>query len=202
MYRNLNDYEILYMVNDNNDAFDILYQKYQPLIKKIIKEYEIQFKKFGYEKEDLMQIGYLTLYKASYLYNNYYSSKFYTYFSNALKKALLYEMKSNSTYKKETLNNALSYDLEIPNSNNTFIELIQAKENKNDFDNVNLLINFKNYLSFDLGGIFELYYNGYNIKEISVLLDKNLGEIKKGLQEIKRQGLTFKYLFLNKNMIN
>ena len=36
MYRDLNDYEILYMICERkDDNFDILYEKYKPLILKI-----------------------------------------------------------------------------------------------------------------------------------------------------------------------
>ena len=46
----MNDYEILYMVSDHEEVnFDILLHKYQPLIYKIVKEYERFFKKLGYE---------------------------------------------------------------------------------------------------------------------------------------------------------
>ena len=35
MYREFNDYEILYLISENHDdIFDILYKKYYPLIKK------------------------------------------------------------------------------------------------------------------------------------------------------------------------
>ena len=38
MYRDMNDYEILYMVCDERENnFDILLQKYKPLIYKIVK---------------------------------------------------------------------------------------------------------------------------------------------------------------------
>ena len=78
------------MVCDNeDDSFNILMKKYQPLIYKVSKEYYPTFKKFGYEIEDLMQLGYITLYKASSFYNVYNESMFYTYFKRSLNNAII-----------------------------------------------------------------------------------------------------------------
>ncbi len=116
MYRDLNDYELLYMVCENNDNdFNILLAKYKPLIYKIVKKYESMFKKYGYELDDLVQIGYITLYKSSMLYSALDETMFYTYFNESLKKNIYSIMKTNNTNKKQVLNNALSYDIELKN---------------------------------------------------------------------------------------
>ena len=199
MYRNLNDYELLYMISENrSDDFNLLYEKYSPLIYKVAKKYIYTFKKYGYEIEDLLQIGYITLYKASYLYDVYNTSMFYTYFVNALKNAFNSEIKMNKTEKKEALNNALSYDLELPNSDLSYIDVIKNEDDKDkNEDYTNIIIDFKNSMPFDMSCVFELYYNGYNIDEISILLDRDLEDVKKDLKEIKQHGLTYRYLFLN-----
>ncbi len=199
MYNNMNDYEIIYMVCDEKDNnYNILYNKYKPLINKIAEKYKYAFKKFGYEKEDIMQIGYLVLYKTSYMYNENNCSMFYTYFKNAYEKALLTELRNNSTNKKEVLNNAFSYDITIPNSNLSYIDLIKDNSYQENDDYIKLIINFKNSMSFELGCVFELFYNGYDYEEISLLLDKNNDEIKNSMKEIKRHALTYRYLFLKK----
>lgn len=199
MYNNMNDYEIIYMVCDEKDNnYNILYNKYKPLINKIAEKYKYTFKKFGYEKEDIMQIGYLVLYKTSYMYNVNNCSMFYTYFKNAYEKALLTELRNNSTNKKEVLNNAFSYDITIPNSNLSYIDLIRDNSYQENEDYIKLIINFKNSMSFELGCVFELFYNGYDYEEISLLLDKNNDETKNSIKEIKRHALTYRYLFLKK----
>ncbi len=194
MYKDMNDYEILYMVNDTKENnFDLLVHKYQPLIYKIVKEYLNTFKRFGYELDDLMQIGYITLYKASYLYDIYSHSMFYTYFRSSLKKAIFNLIRYNSTNKKETLNNALSYESTIPNTNMHYIDLFADKETDNKLDLE--LITFKNSMSINLSWIFQLFYNGYNKDEISILLDENIDTVKDNFNKIKEHALTYKYLF-------
>ena len=80
MYKEYNDYEILYMIGENDDdTFNLLYKKYYPLILKYSRKYEKTFKKFGYELDDIMQIGYISLYKAARKYKYYSENMFYTF---------------------------------------------------------------------------------------------------------------------------
>lgn len=195
MYRDLNDYEILYMVSEERDnTFDILYNKYRPLIYKIVKEYANYFKRFGYELDDLMQIGYLTLYKSSFLYDIYNDSMFYTYFKSALLKAIILEIRRNSTLKKEILNNAFSYDTLIPNTKLTYLDILPDTKKTQESLETKLII-FKNSMPFDMSNIFEMYYNGYSKNEISVLLNKEIKTVTELLKRIKKHALTYKYLF-------
>ena len=194
MYRDMNDYEILYMVCDNEDvSFDILLEKYRPLIYKIVKEYTRFFKKFGYEIDDLMQLGYITLYKTACKYDIYNSSMFYSYFKKALNNTIITHIRVNSTSKKEILNEAISYDAFIPNTKTRYIDIISNKKKKKSYEKE--LIIFKNSMPILLSYIFELYYNGYNKEEISILLDEDIKEIRNNLSKIKEHALTYKSLF-------
>ena len=194
MYRDMNDYELLYMVCDEReDNFNILLEKYKPLIYKMVKEYAKFFKKFGYELEDLMQLGYITLYKTSRMYDVYNSSMFYTYFKKALANTIVTNIRNNSTSKKEVLNNALSYDIKIPNSNISYLELLSSSDHTSDFERE--LIIFKNSMPAILSYIFELFYNGYSKEEISVLLDEDIVDVKNNFLKIKEHALTYKSLF-------
>ncbi len=184
MYKDFNDYEILYMVCDG-DNFNILYKKYQPLIYKTVKTYYRLFKEYGYEIDDLMQIGYITLYKSVNLYNQD-SVLFYTYFLKALKKNLNNEVRKNETNKRKVLNGSFSYDNIIPNTDISYIDIIPSKDNNIDEFNRKIIL-FKNSLSFINSCIFELYFNGYSINEITNILNKERKEIIEGLKEIRKQ---------------
>ena len=176
--------------NDNN--FDILLHKYQPLIYKIVKDYVKFFKKFGYELDDLMQLGYITLYKTASRYDSYNQSMFYTYFKKALINAIINDIRINTTSKKEVLNIALSYDTTIPNTDISYIDVFKSKTTLRQDDD---LIVFKNSMPATLSYIFELFYNGYSKEEISILLDEDLTEVKTGFLKIKEHALTYKSLF-------
>ena len=179
--------------DEKDDVFKYLMQKYQPLIYKLCKPYQTIFKKFGYEVDDLIQIGYIALYKASSCYDIYNEVMFYTYFKRVLNNSLVTLIRFNTTNKKEILNNALSYDLEIPNSHTTYLEIFS--DNKASYDYTYELTVFKNSMPFMLSSVFELYYNGYTKEEISLLLGEKVDNIKELLSKIKAHALTYKYLF-------
>lgn len=185
MYKDYNDYEILYMIGEKSD-FNILYKKYQPLIYKIVKNYQEMFKKYGYELDDLMQIGYITLYKASYLYNCYNNSLFYTYFITSLKRALSNEVRLNKTLKRKCLNESISYDNIIPNTNSSYKDFIPYI-NKNDYEDESKFIYFKNSLSFINACVFEMLYNGFSKKEISIIVKSEGYNINNCINEIRLQ---------------
>ena len=194
MYKDMNDYEILYMVCDNDESnFELLLNKYKPLIYKIVKDYANYFKRFGYELEDLMQLGYITLYKTSSRYNIHNETMFFTYYKKALINTIISNIKLNSTSKKEVLNKALSYDDIVPNTNLRYIDLFPSKEIINNWESE--LIVFKNSMPAILSYIFELFYNGYSKEEISILLDEDIKDIKDSFNRIKEHALTYKCLF-------
>ena len=190
----MNDYEILYMVCEGEEInFDLLVNKYRPLIFNIVKEYAKFFKKFGYEIEDLMQLGYITLYKTSHKYDIYNHTMFFTYFKKALNNMIISNIRMNTTRRKEILNQALSYDAYVPNTKIRYIDLLSDKKEVNDINSE--LIIFKNSMPITESYIFEMFYNGYSKKEISVLLDEDINEIKRKFNKIKEHAFTYKSLF-------
>ena len=197
MYKNLNDYEILYLIKEENNEFNYLYSKYQPFIYNCVSKYTTFFKKYGYDLDDLLQIGYITLYKASRKYSESNSALFFTYFKRSIKNALINEIKLNSTLKKEVLNNAFSYDIKVNDSDITYLDLIPNKEDRISNELIVLLIKFKNSMPYEMSWVFELFYNGYSESEIGLLLNKDESTIKKYLGKIKSHALTYKYLFLS-----
>ena len=191
MYRDLNDYEILYLVKENDDIdYAILYEKYRPLVYKIALKYKTIFKTFGYELDDLMQIGYMSLFNAIKHFESDISL-FYTYSLNVIEYGIINEIRKNNTNKRKVLNDSISYDVLVPNSNLSYIEIIpDTKENIYDInDNYEELIVFKNTLPFMVSCIFELKYEGFSDDEISLLLEISLKEVRKGIKLIKSQSL-------------
>ena len=189
----MNDYEILYMISEGEEInFEILVNKYKPLIYNVVKEYLKLFKKFGYDLDDLMQLGYITLYKTSRKYDAYNQSMFYTYFKKALENMIISHIRINKTNKREVINRALSDDEYLPDTNISFIEIFPSDER---IDLENELITFKNSMSAIESYIFELFYNGYSKLEMSILLDEDIEEIRKKFIRIKEHALTYKSLF-------
>lgn len=188
MYRNFNDYEIIYMISENNsDNFKILYEKYQPLIHKIVSEYKDTFKKYGYDIDDLMQLGYIALYKSSNYYSEYKPSRFITYLKTIIRNTLLNEIKNNSTNKRIVLNNAISYDKQ-DNNDYSYLDLIKDEKDYFSYEEEKRkFIYFKNTLDYITAGIFEMFYNGYTINEISTMFNEKTKVIIQKIKEIKKK---------------
>ena len=56
----MNDYEVLYLISEDMDvSYDILYQKYLPIIKSLAKKYFRFASLHGGEYQDLIQEGYI-----------------------------------------------------------------------------------------------------------------------------------------------
>lgn len=173
MYKEFNDYELVYLVKENNeDGFNILYKKYMPLMIKFANKYINSFKYFGYDKDDLMQIGYFTLYKAAKYYRLYSESMFYTFLCTLLENDFNQEYRKCNTNKHKSLNKSFSYDSVIPGTELTYKEIIgDYNTYLDDMDIYNKYVLCKNNLPFEISCYMELKYNGYSNKEICLLLD-------------------------------
>lgn len=80
MYKDINDYELLYLIAENNEvAYNNIYDKYDNIIKIEAKKYYRKCKYLGFSLEDLYQVG---LYGFGLALSNYIEQEgvlFYTY---------------------------------------------------------------------------------------------------------------------------
>lgn len=192
MYRELNDYEILYLIKENDeDDFDIIFEKYKPLINRLARKYLSLAKKYGLEYDDLCQIANIVLFNAIKNFSTNHDNMFYTYLTKAIEYGLIAELRRNNTKKMTPLNNSVSYDEIVPNTNLSYIEIIPDYNiPKKNYDNLIFyhdFIVFKNSLSFENACIFELLYNGYKKREISRLLRIDIRKLKSKIRDIKNR---------------
>lgn len=190
MYQDLNDYEVLYLIKENDEEnYDIIYKKYKPLVYKIARKYQKIYKPFGYEIADIMQVGYMALFKAVETFRMD-ESMFYTYLVKIIENAIVAEIRRNNTLKRKTLNESISYDILVPNTQVTYLDIIpdlNSEINVESFDDEHRFIVFKNTLPFDTACVFELVFNGYTIEEIMVLLNMDKSKINECFIIIKKQ---------------
>ena len=61
-YKEYNDYELLYMVNENDEnAYNLLYEKYKPLVVNFAKKYTSVYQNYGIDFNDFLLEGYIGL---------------------------------------------------------------------------------------------------------------------------------------------
>lgn len=190
MYRDLNDYEVISLIKENDEInYEIIYKKYKPLVYKLACKYKNICKKFGCEIDDLMQIGYMALFKAIETFRSD-ESMFYTYLIHVVENAFLQEIRKNNTHKRRTLNECFSYDVLVPNTDKTYLEIIpdlNSEYNLENLDSEYHYIVFKNTLPFDVACVFELLFNGYTNDEIMILLNMKKQKINECFTIIKKQ---------------
>lgn len=193
-YRDLNDYEIMYMVEENDEVKDLLFEKYRPIIINMANKYREEGKKLGLELDDLIQEGYFGLYSAIKNYNQDESALFYTYAIISIKSKILNAIKKYSTYKHKSLNQSLSLSQPIFNSQDSTIIDFVVDDNVSSPDIIveeyEIQSIIKSYLfSLDIqnASIFELSLNGYTNVDISKLLDLSLKVVSNTLFSIRKR---------------
>jgi len=184
-YKNINDYEILYMINENNDdATNFMVQKYYPIVKNIASKYYQKVMNKGVEFQDLIQEGNIGLFNAINGYNAKFNTLFYSYACLCIERRLTVFCRGLCSKKSEILNNCYySDDLfanYISNGISDQDKYIDERFRQEEF------IRYKNYFNILDSSIFQLRYNGFTYKEISELLDISISTVDGRLSKIRR----------------
>ena len=194
-YQDLNDYELMYMVSENNqDAKDLMYEKYRPLITNIAYKYYNIGKNMGLELEDFIQEGYFGLFQAISNFSDDKECLFYTYAFRSISSKMNNLCIKGSTKGNKALNESISLykTLDIENDN-ALIDIIEDKNSPNpdvESDNYDFYKVLKDYIygkSIIDGSILELKLNGFNINTISLVLGKTRSLVTKSLKKIKKE---------------
>lgn len=193
-YQDLNDYELLYLVEEQNeDANYLLYEKYIPMIKQIVYNSYINLKKYGVNYDDIYQEAMLAFFTAVELFDNKEGTLFYTFMNITVRSKLANFARKIFTHKN--LPSIISLSLNSPVSSDdddTLLDKIVAKddsiENQLVYGEVlERLRQFKFQLSFKNSQIFELLCNGFSNKEISILLDMELKQTSNTMYRIRKK---------------
>ena len=167
-YKLYNDYELIYRIRENDeDSYDVLFQKYSPIIKRIAMDYYKSYSTYGYELDDFIQEGYVAFQKALTKYNPERDVLFYTFVILCLHRSLISFCHTISNDKKNISNNYF-----IPIDDTFISDGINYEE---DYflrlDRYRSIWNIVYDSSFEGTCIFELRWNHFKFNEISRLLD-------------------------------
>ncbi len=171
-----NDYELIYMIKDNNDAaLNLMYEKYTPFIYMIIRDMNIYDK----YKDDFLQEGYMSLNDAIRTYDMNYNKTFYKYFEVILRRRYyrLYKTYSKLDVPVEDLELTLGDKPVIYNKDASLL-----------FDRG--FIALDNKLEKDI--YISLYKEGLSYKEVASKYNINIKKVYNTIQKIKK--------VLNKNI--
>jgi len=166
-YKKYNDYELIYMVRENDDySYGTLLNKYLPIIRKIAGDYYKRFDSFGYELDDFIQEGYLGFQKALASFDEKKDILFYTFVTLCINRKIISFCKRITCDKK----NISSYyfddiDKTAVADNDDTESLFLEREMISDIWDV--IYTFP----IEYACVFELKTNMFKYQEISHLLD-------------------------------
>ncbi len=189
-YRDLNDFELLnYVAEGNEDANNIVLEKYKPMINKFASKMINVCQNTGLEKSDLEQEGLLGLIHATETFSDQKDTSFYTYAKTCIERAIISAVISSKRLKHKILNESLSFDSdELTNSKLLKDDLTNPENIIIDLDTEDYIINKIKKVLTDLEDqVFQLMIAGFNYKEIADLLDKDSKSIDNSIQRIKKK---------------
>ena len=179
-----NDFELVSLIRENNEeAREILYNKYKPIIVKKSTDQIYKLGSYGMEINDLIQEGYIGLDNAINCFNEKENTSFYTFALLCIDRQIITYIKKNTNNKAMVLNDAINLDdgKEYLFRDNTDIEgSFINKEDAKEF--INLICDS---LSDIEKKVFSLKLEGYDIGEMANLLNKDTKVIYNTLHRIK-----------------
>ncbi len=190
---NNNDYELLYLISENNeDAKELFYNKYKPIIEMKAKKLSKIAQSKGYDYNDLVQEGMVGLTNAINSFSDQKDVQFSTFANLCIERQMFSFIRNISAGRHKILNDSVSFEttnsfgsplinlLDDKNVNpeTTFIESEEKEGLYNDIVSILKDIEVE---------IFELRANGFSYKEIASLLNITEKSVGKHIERIKNK---------------
>ena len=179
-----NDYELVSLAKEGNeDAINIIYQKYKPIIVKKSQNMIFRANHHGIEISDIMQEGYIGLEEAIMNFNENDNASFYTFAMLCINRQIINYLRKTTGGRDKILNDAVAID--------EYVE----KNMKDDYDtefsfvykeyekDINSEIE-KQLTDFEFK-VFKMKMDGYSFEEIANNLSRDLKSIYNTFQRIK-----------------
>ena len=186
--------------NKDNAALNCLMGRY----KEVVNMKANKFFMVGSEKDDMIQEGYIGLYKAIKSFDAEKQNSFKTFATICIERQLITAVKNSNRQKHIPLNssvslNATAYE-EGEGDNTTVIEILDANKVSEDpldiitkreyFDSVEK--NIDDSLSNFEREVLKLYKNGYSYANIAERLDTKIKSVDTAIQRIRKKALKVK----------
>lgn len=190
-YKGVNDYELLYLVGENNEeVYNSIYAKYKPLIHRMAKTLCENYKSALVEYDDLFQEGMYGLNNAIKSFNGKSGSLFYTLAKLCISREMNGYVAKMLRGKNMILSSAVSFDTPITNgfvvedtlySHDDSVEL--------QFESIEMekyILDLKYELKDEYMPVYELKLNGLSNDAIANLLDLRYKDVDNYLRSIKK----------------
>lgn len=192
VYKDLNDYELLSYISENEESSEIIFNKYKPVIIEICTKLFSYCDNTGLELGDLIQEGMVGLNDAITNFNESRDTSFYTFAVRCIRSKVISAIVKARRLKNRILNHSVGLEINeldknnnygkvlIDNSSNPERVLISKEEEKRIFNIID-----KELSDFEKE-VINLKINGFKYREIADILGKNLKLIDNTVQKVKR----------------
>ncbi len=194
-YKEYSDSELCSLICENNeDAKNILYSKYQYIINFVIKKYLLSSLKVGIEYNDLYQEALVGFTDAINNYDDRKDAKITTFISICVERRLQNIIVKAKANKNIMFLESLSLDYQKDPEESPLKEVI-SDENRNDplnkmaknEDYLELLQLIEDNLSLKEFEVFTLLVSGLNYNEIAKNLEQTPKQVDNSIQRIKNK---------------
>ena len=191
-YKGVNDYELLYLVGENNEeVYNSIYAKYKPLIHRMDKTLCENYKSALVEYDDLFQEGMYGLNNAIKSFNGKSGSLFYTLAKLCISREMNGYVAKMLRGKNMILSSAVSFD--TPISKNGFVveDTLYSHDDSVElqFESIEMekyILDLKYELKDEYMPVYELKLNGFSNAAIANLLDLRYKDVDNYLRSIKK----------------
>jgi RNA polymerase sporulation-specific sigma factor len=192
-YNEYSDSELFSLICEEDDnAKDVLFEKYKYIIDIVIKKYAFAAMKYGFEYKDLYQEALVGFADAMNSYKDDKNSSMATFITLCVDRRLQNVIRKSSRIKNRILLETLSLDhvyeqYEVPLkdviSDNSLHDPLHNIMKDEDFDD--LVLKIEKSLSPSEREVYKLILSGLNYNEIAKTLNKSTKQIDNAMQRIK-----------------
>ncbi len=189
-YNDVNDYEIISLIADNEEATEVLYEKYRPLIVGLAKKIYNKKQNTGIDLNDLIQEGMIGFSIAINTFDEHKEATFFTYAKTCIERRLISTIKSANRIKYQLLNESCSVEdlaTDSKSLENLLKDFDSNPENQLiDEENAKEIIKkLRKHLTALESAVFELRISGFSYLEIANILNKDTKSIDNAFSRIK-----------------
>ncbi len=183
------DSELEFYLHDNNeDAVDIVYEKYKYIIDVLINKYRRVFYALNIDIDEVKQEANLAFSSAIYSYNQDKDTSMSTFITLCVERKIRQVIKSHETVKSRVYSETLSLNGKSDVNLEDFIgdetyEPLKTVENIDTLEYINHEV--KNILSSSELEVYNLMIQGLDYVEIAKVLDKTPKQIDNSIQRIR-----------------
>ena len=192
-YKDYNDYELLNYVSENNDeANEILYNKYLPLIQTTAKKMYKYCSNKGLEINDLIQEGMIALNHAIETFDDTKDTTFYTYAKTCIERRIISEVIATRRLKHKILNESVSLEIANEKGEEVNIENLLGDNSYNPEQiiidceiNKEFIEQIKAMLTDYEEQVFDLTINSFSYTGIAEILERSPKAVDNAIQRIR-----------------